>query len=69
MNYQVKENVVASAFALVPILVVLLATKPALRQAIVMRVSHTGRVFCQSQADFWQTLAIGCAQTYNNARL
>jgi hypothetical protein len=59
----------AIIITVVPVAIAMLIQKPALRQAIVMRTSHYAKEFCQWQADFWQSLATGAAQTYNKARM
>lgn len=48
---------------------IMLWENPDARQALVMRVSLTGKRFCQGQADWWQAHATNWAQTYNRARL
>lgn len=49
--------------------VAMLMQKPALRQALLMRLTHYGKVFCQVQADAWQHAATACASAYHKARL
>jgi hypothetical protein len=49
--------------------VALLMQSPALRQRLVMRVSHGAKTFCQAQADLWAELAAKAATAYNRARL
>jgi len=63
---QLTEAVIITA---VPIVVVMVMQRPELRQAVTMRLAHYARVFCQAQADFWQTAASTAANIYNKARL
>ena len=64
-----KQMVEAVVIAAVPVAVVYLIQRPALRQALTMRAAHYARAFCQAQADFWQAMATGAATAYNKARL
>ena len=69
MNQSAKDLSKALLVTCVPVAVAILMQKPALRQTFVMRATHYARVFCQSQADFWQNLATGAATAYNRARM
>ena len=69
MNRQYVRAIEDVVIAVIPLVVVLLATKPALRQAVKMRAFHMSKEFCQANADFWQQLATSSAQAYNTARL
>ena len=64
-----KAALTSAVFAILPIVIVILLQKPALRQNIRMRTAHYGKEICQPLADFFQKAATGFAQDYNKARL
>ncbi len=59
----------STIMSIVPLVIIILMQKPALRKAIVMRTAHYGKETSQYLADFFQTTANKCAQEYNKARL
>lgn len=63
---QLVQSVLATA---VPIGIVILMQRPAVRQAAAMRLAHTTKIFCQKQADMWQSFALKAGTAYNRARL
>ncbi len=64
-----KTLLVSAVFTILPIVVVILMQKPALRQSIRMRSAHYGKEICQPVADLFQKMATGFAQEYNKARM
>lgn len=64
-----KALIKSVVFTILPVIVVILMQKPALRQSIRMRSAHYGKEVCQSIADFFQSQATGFAQEYNKARM
>jgi len=59
----------SAVFTILPVVMVILMQKPALRQSIRMRSAHYGKEICQPLADFFQKAATGFAQEYNKARM
>lgn len=64
------------AFGLAPLVIIVLATKPALRQALRMRAALTVKRLAtaqadawQGQADLWRSIAAAAATAYQRARL
>ena len=67
---QSTKNLVLSAlFTVLPVAIVVMMQRPALRQSIRMRSAHYGKEICQPIADFFQKAATGFAQEYNKARM
>lgn len=64
-----KQLRAAIVITVVPVGIAILMQRPDIRQAMAMRAAHYARLFCQGQADFWQSLATASAQAYNKARL
>lgn len=64
-----KTLLMSAVFTILPVVVVILMQKPALRQSIRMKSAHYGKEICQSFADFFQEQATGFAQEYNKARM
>lgn len=64
-----KTLLMSAIFTILPVVVVILMQRPALRQNIRMRSAHYGKEICQPLADFFQKAATGFAQEYNKARL
>lgn len=58
-----------TVFTVAPIAVAIIMQKPALRQAIVMRVTYDAKKFCQAMADFWQDAALKMGTAYNRAKM
>lgn len=70
MGKQDTKTLLASAlFTILPVAIIILMQKPALRQSIRMRSAHYGKEICQPLADFFQKAATGFAQEYNKARM
>lgn len=64
-----KTLVMSVIFTIVPVAIVIIMQKPALRQSIRMRSAHYGKEICQSIADIFQNAATEFANQYNKARL
>lgn len=64
-----KILVMSAIFTIVPVVIVILMQKPALRQSIRMRSAHYGKEICQSIADTFQHAATEFANQYNKARM
>ncbi len=60
------KNVLLTA---VPVFIVILIQKPALRQMLTMRVYHYAKTAAQWQADAWQKIADNCATGYSKAKM
>ncbi len=63
-----KQAIMLMIFSIAPVAMAILMQKPALRQAIQMRMFHGSRITCQNVADFFQILATKSAQEYQKAR-
>lgn len=59
----------SALIAAITVGVAAILSKPALRQAIVMRVTLTAHRICRAQAEFWSTAAANTATAYQRARL
>ena len=59
----------STIMSIIPLAIIILMQKPAMRQAIVMRTAHYGKEASQYLADFFQNTATKCAQEYNKARM
>jgi len=66
---KVKDFAIAVVLTVGPIAIAMLMQKPALRQAIRMRILHTTKEASQSLADAFQTIATKSAQGYQKAKL
>lgn len=64
-----KEFGVSLIISLAPIVIMVLITKPALRQTIKMRLALGARNFAIQQAGFWQETSFKLARVYDKARL
>jgi len=64
-----KVFVQAVVLPLLPIVVMILMTKPALRQKILMSAALAGRNFAIWQASFWQEASFAMARVYDKVRL
>jgi hypothetical protein len=64
-----KTLLISAFFTVLPVAIVVLMQKPALRQSLRMRSAHYGKEICQPIADFFQKAATGFAQEYNKARM
>jgi hypothetical protein len=63
-----KDIIMMTLVTILPVAIVILMQKPALRQALIMRTSHTGRTLCNQQANFWKTASRKFDTIYNQAR-
>lgn len=68
-KYNPQELLWATLMTAIPVAVVILMQRPALRQALVMRGWRGVRTVAQAQADFWQTLASTASTNYWKATL
>jgi hypothetical protein len=68
-KYSVKDLAWATVITVIPVMVVLLMQKPALRAALAMRGWRAVRQVSQVQADFWQGLAGKASTQYWKATL
>jgi hypothetical protein len=57
------------AVSLAPVAIAVLMQKPALRQAIQMKIFHTSKIACQHVADFFQIMATKSAQEYQKVSM
>jgi hypothetical protein len=64
-----KEFLISTAIGIAPVVIVILMSKPALRQAISMRVALAARNFAISQAEFWKDASFTMARVYDKTRL
>lgn len=65
----VGRLIFVGVLSLAPVVAAILMQKPALRQAIVMNLSHHGKEFCSRQGEFWNGMSARCAQVYNTSRM
>jgi hypothetical protein len=65
----IGRMVFVTLLSLAPVAIAILMQKPALRQGIVMNLSHHGKEFCGRQGEFWNGMSAKCAQVYNTARM
>jgi len=64
-----KEFSVSLIISLAPIVIMVLITKPALRQQIKMRIALTARNIAIQQTGFWQDTSFKLARIYDQTRL
>jgi hypothetical protein len=68
-KYKPTDLLWATVITVVPVAVVILMQKPALRQELAMRWWRAVRNATQAQADFWQTVSDQARQNYWKATL
>jgi hypothetical protein len=66
---KLKDVIVLTAISVLPVVMAVLMQKPALRQAIKMRVFHDVRIAFQATADVCQDIATKAAMEYQKAKL
>lgn len=66
---KVKHLIVFTLASVAPVAIAILMQRPAMRQAITMRMCHISKVVCQETADFFQVLATKSAQEYQKVQL
>jgi hypothetical protein len=64
-----RRTLLMVGISVLPIAIAMLMQKPALRAAIVMRVSHTGATVAWDAAKYSQRIASALDRAYLNARL
>ena len=62
-------GLISLVVSLAPLIVIILATKPGLRQAIKLRATHSLFVFCDRQSEVWKNATMATAKLYRNAQL
>lgn len=65
----IKAFIQITIFTVAPVALAIIMQKPALRQAIIMRLTHDAKDFCQQMADFWQDMALKFSTAYHRARM
>jgi hypothetical protein len=66
---KLKDILVVTAISVLPVAIAILMQRPALRQAIQMKIFHSSRIACQYTADFFQVMATKAAQEYQKAQM
>lgn len=64
-----RDVIILTIVSLAPVALALLMQKPALRQAMKMKLCHTVKVSSQMTADFFQVIADNAASEYARAKL
>lgn len=65
----VKDQLIAAGISILPLVIMVVMSKPALRQKIMMTLAESCRNFCVEQSQMWQDAAFACARWYNKVRL
>jgi hypothetical protein len=65
----IKDALGMILVTVLPVAIVILMQRPALRQSLVMRGTHVGKEFCRIQADFWNKAGDSFGTAYNKAKL
>lgn len=64
-----KQFIVSTAVAIAPVLVVMLISKPALRQKITMTAVKAARDFAIWQTEVWREASFSIARIYDRVRM
>lgn len=64
-----KEFAFSIGAAVLPVVIVILIQKPALRQMIVMKTVETARNIAVQQTQFWLDTSLSLARVYDRVRL
>lgn len=69
MKSATRDQLVAAGISLIPFAVMFLMSKPALRQAIKLRIVETARNVCVQQSAWWTDAAFTCARAYTRVKM
>jgi len=63
------NGIVSIAISFAPVIIILLMHKPALRQAIKLRVAQSAFRFCDFQVESWKKAMMTTGKIYRNTQL
>lgn len=68
-DIKMRQLVFNMALTAIPVALAIIMQKPALRQAIVMRVSRDARNMCRDLSDFFLDMSLKAGTMYQKARM